>query len=83
MPDTPTARRPEDEHGDDFDVSELLSPSAGSSSPFGDVEFPLPVQATGYVHESVFYPPSVLQLPRETPEAEVEAESVSQAEVPP
>lgn len=50
MPDTPTARRPEDEHGGDFDVSELVSPTAGSSSPFGDVEFPLPVKATGYIH---------------------------------
>lgn len=50
MPDTPTARQPEDEHGGEFDVSELVSPVAGSSSPFGDVEFPLPLDATGYVH---------------------------------
>lgn len=50
MPDTPPDRRPEDEHGDEFDVSELVSPVAGSSSPFGDIEFPLPLHATGYVH---------------------------------
>ena len=50
MPDTPTARRPEDDQGDEFHVSELVSPVAGSSSPFGEIEFPLPVRATGYVH---------------------------------
>lgn len=52
MPDdTPVARRSDEGHDDDhFDVSELASPTAGSSSPFGDVEFPLPVEATGYIH---------------------------------
>jgi hypothetical protein len=43
-------RRTEDEGQEHFDVSELASPTAGSSSPFGDVEFPLPVEATGYTH---------------------------------
>lgn len=50
MPDTPPDRRPDDEQDDEFHVSELVSPTAGSSSPFGELEFPLPVAATGYVH---------------------------------
>jgi hypothetical protein len=34
----------------DFHVSELVSDAAGSSSPFGDTEFPLPVEKLTYRH---------------------------------
>ncbi len=34
----------------DFHVSELAAENAGSMSPFGDVEFPLPVEQLNYLH---------------------------------
>lgn len=34
----------------DFHVSELVSDAAGSHSPFGDLEFPLPVAQLLYSH---------------------------------
>jgi hypothetical protein len=34
----------------DFTVSELVSDAAGSHSPFGDLEFPLPVDQLFYKH---------------------------------
>lgn len=35
---------------DDFHVSELISEAAGAHSPFGDIEFPMPVEQLLYVH---------------------------------
>lgn len=35
---------------DDFLVSELASDAAGAHSPFGDLEFPLPVDQLLYKH---------------------------------
>jgi hypothetical protein len=35
---------------DDFTVSELVSDAAGSHSPFGDIEFPMPVSKLLYRH---------------------------------
>ena len=40
-PDLPDGEHP---------ISELAADRQGSLSPFGDIEFPLPIQATGYVH---------------------------------
>jgi hypothetical protein len=34
----------------DFNVSELVSDAAGAHSPFGDLEFPLPVEQLFYKH---------------------------------
>jgi len=34
----------------DFTVSELVSDAAGAHSPFGDTEFPLPVERLFYKH---------------------------------
>lgn len=34
----------------DFHVSELVSDAAGAHSPFGDLEFPLPVKQIFYQH---------------------------------
>jgi hypothetical protein len=34
----------------DFNVSELVSEAAGAHSPFGDLEFPLPVEKLTYKH---------------------------------
>jgi len=34
----------------DFVVSELVSDAAGAHSPFGDLEFPLPVDKLLYAH---------------------------------
>ncbi len=34
----------------DFHVSELAADTAGSMAPFGDIEFPLPVESLGYTH---------------------------------
>jgi hypothetical protein len=36
----------------DFVVSELVSDAAGAHSPFGDVEFPMPVGKLMYQHPS-------------------------------
>lgn len=37
-------------HEIDFNVSELVSDAAGAHSPYGDLEFPLPVRALLYKH---------------------------------
>jgi hypothetical protein len=34
----------------DFTVSELVSDAAGSHSPFGDLDFPLPTARLDYTH---------------------------------
>lgn len=39
-----------DAHLIDFTVSELVSDAAGAHSPFGDVEFPQPVDKLFYKH---------------------------------
>jgi hypothetical protein len=36
----------------DFNVSELVSDAAGAHSPFGDTEFPLPIEKLFYRHPS-------------------------------
>ncbi|MCW2595849.1 MAG: hypothetical protein JWR06_2631 [Jatrophihabitans sp.] len=38
------------DHEIDFNVSELVSDAAGAHSPFGDLEFPLPVERLLYTH---------------------------------
>jgi hypothetical protein len=47
-------RRPEEFRNEqlplDFTVSELVSDAAGAHSPFGDVDFPLPVEKLFYKH---------------------------------
>jgi hypothetical protein len=37
-------------HAVDFQVSELISDAAGAHSPFGDTEFPMPVEKLTYQH---------------------------------
>jgi len=37
-------------HAIDFTVSELVSDAAGSHSPYGDIEFPVPVAKLLYKH---------------------------------
>jgi hypothetical protein len=39
-----------DSHRIDFTVSELVSDAAGAHSPFGDAQFPLPVEQLFYKH---------------------------------
>lgn len=34
----------------DHPVTELMSPTQGASSPFGETEFPLPADKLGYEH---------------------------------
>ena len=48
-PRLPEQFRTESNH-DDFQVSELVSEAAGAHSPFGNLEFPLPVSALTYEH---------------------------------
>lgn len=48
-PRLPEQFRTETVH-DDFLVSELVSEAAGAHSPFGNLEFPLPVSELLYVH---------------------------------
>jgi hypothetical protein len=36
----------------DFTVSELVSDAAGAHSPFGDLDFPLPIEKLFYKHPS-------------------------------
>ncbi|MCQ9353545.1 hypothetical protein NQ015_10990 [Corynebacterium sp. 153RC1] len=36
--------------GDGHAVTELISKVAGANSPYGDIEFPVPVEELGYVH---------------------------------
>lgn len=51
-----TPRLPEpfrgDDPDDDFTVSELVSDAAGSHSPFGDTEIPMPIDKLIYTHPS-------------------------------
>ncbi|MDT4923141.1 MAG: hypothetical protein QOG01_854 [Pseudonocardiales bacterium] len=37
-------------HAIDFNVSELVSDAAGAHSPFGDTQFPLPIDKLLYHH---------------------------------
>jgi hypothetical protein len=51
----PAPRQPEqfragDSHVVDFEVSELVSEAVGSHSPFGDTQFPMPVEQLNYDH---------------------------------
>jgi hypothetical protein len=39
-------------HAIDFNVSELVSDAAGAHSPFGDTEFPVPLETLLYRHPS-------------------------------
>jgi hypothetical protein len=48
-PRLPEQFRPANQHPD-FVVSELMSEAAGAHSPFGDLEFPLPVEQLFYKH---------------------------------
>jgi hypothetical protein len=43
-------RNPSDHGHDDFVVSELAADTAGSHSPFGNLEFPLPSDQLRYRH---------------------------------
>jgi hypothetical protein len=45
----------------DFQVSELVSDAAGSHSPFGDLEFPLPVDKLLYSHPTRAERPSLAE----------------------
>jgi hypothetical protein len=36
----------------DHPVTELMAPTQGASSPFGETEFPLPLDSLGYEHPS-------------------------------
>jgi len=56
-PRLPELFRSAPEHPE-FNVSELVSDAAGSHSPFGDLEFPLPVDKLLYNH------PTHLERPR-------------------
>jgi hypothetical protein len=47
-PRLPEQFRDASSHVVDFEVSELVSDAAGSHSPFGDNEFPLPYQVLDY-----------------------------------
>ena len=49
-PRLPEQFRTNDDRDPDFHVSELVSDAAGAHSPFGDTEFPMPVDALNYVH---------------------------------
>lgn len=44
---------------DNFHVSELISEAAGAHSPFGDIEFPMPVEQLLYVHPTSEERPSL------------------------
>lgn len=48
LPEHFEAKSPEE----DFGVSELLSNAAGSPSPFGDTEYPVPHETLAYTHPS-------------------------------
>jgi hypothetical protein len=50
---TPNAPRPYRANAPaeiNFHVSELAADVAGAMAPFGDIEFPLPVESLGYRH---------------------------------
>lgn len=50
-PRLPEQYRPSDDLVvDEFHVSELVSEAAGAHSPYGNTEFPLPVDKLLYVH---------------------------------
>ena len=49
-PRLPEQFHPRESHTVDFQVSELMSDAAGSHSPFGDTEFPVPTETLQYVH---------------------------------
>jgi hypothetical protein len=51
-PRLPEQFHPREDHTVDFQVSELVSDAAGSHSPFGDTEFPVPVDKLLYAHPS-------------------------------
>lgn len=64
-PRLPEQYRPRTEqHGDDdFTVSELVSDAPGAHSPFGDVEFPMPVSELDYIHPGPESLPNLLPVP--------------------
>ena len=49
-PRLPEQFRSPSPHPIDFNVSELVSDAAGSHSPYGDLEFPLPIEKLLYNH---------------------------------
>lgn len=49
-PRLPEQFRSASSHTIDFTVSELVSDAPGAHSPFGDLEFPLPVEKLLYDH---------------------------------
>lgn len=44
------ADTPDADHGEFAGVSELASPTAGAAAPFGEIDFPLPLDAVNYTH---------------------------------
>ena len=44
----------------DFHVSELAADTAGSMAPFGEIEFPLPVESLGYTHPTPAERPNLI-----------------------
>jgi hypothetical protein len=59
-PRLPELFRTAPEHPD-FQVSELVSEAAGAHSPFGDVEFPLPIDKLLYKHPSATERPALAE----------------------
>lgn len=55
--------RSDDHENLDFTVSELVSDAPGAHSPFGDVEFPMPVSDLDYKHPSAAERPNLLPIP--------------------
>jgi hypothetical protein len=49
-PRLPEQFRSAPSHVIDFQVSELISEAAGAHSPFGDTDFPMPVEQLLYAH---------------------------------
>jgi hypothetical protein len=45
----------------DFHVSELVSDAAGSHSPFGELEFPLPIEKLLYKHPTAKERPALAE----------------------
>ncbi|MBV9593183.1 MAG: hypothetical protein JO147_05215 [Actinobacteria bacterium] len=45
---------------EDFHVSELAADAVGSMPPFGNIEFPVPIETLGYVHPGPADRPNLL-----------------------
>ena len=55
--------RSDDHSIENFSVSELVSEAAGAHSPYGDVEFPMPLSDLDYVHPKPENLPNLLPVP--------------------